>query len=397
MRVLKAIGRFLGRSVLLVMALIVLTVATIGVIDFAVLRNLFTGPAMGRVDQTDRNNPKEAVPGRAQMLVPVAPPNTLDAGAIARAAAYAAETESVALLIYHRGALRYEKYFAGSSAATRTDSFSGHKTVLALTVGAAIADGFIGSVDEPVAKYLPALASDERSAIRIKDLLQMASGLEVPRFPLLTSLRLVSGSDLPGVVSSIPYERAAGSYFQYSNVNPQLLGLVVQKATGKRYAEYLSQRLWSRLGADDAAVWLDREAGTPRTFCCLYATARSWLNVGLLILNKGRVGSDQVLPSSWIESMTTPSAANPNYGYQTWLGSPPTERRKYNDKTITAYHSAPFAAPDMIYIDGFGGQRVYIVPSQDLIIVRTGLAQQNWDDAKLPNAVLAGVLPETIP
>jgi hypothetical protein len=79
------------------------------------------------------------------------------------------------------------------------------------------------------------------------------------------------------------------------------------------------------------------------------------------------------------------------------LGSPPTERRKYNDKTITAYHSAPFAAPDMIYIDGFGGQRVYIVPSQDLIIVRTGLAQQNWDDAKLPNAVLAGVLPETIP
>jgi CubicO group peptidase (beta-lactamase class C family) len=132
----------------------------------------------------------------------------------------------------------------------------------------------------------------------------------------------------------------------------------------------------------------------PRTFCCIYTTARGWLQIGRLILDQGRIGADQVLPADWIKAMTTPSANNPNYGYQTWLGSPPGTERKYNDKTIKAYHSEPFAAPDMIYIDGFGGQRVYIVPSQDLIVIRTGKAQTKWDDALLPNAILRGLLPQ---
>ena len=77
--------------------------------------------------------------------------------------------------------------------------------------------------------------------------------------------------------------------------------------------------------------------------------------------------------------------------------SPPGTERKYNDKTIKAYHSEPFVAADMIYIDGFGGQRVYIVPSQELIIIRTGRAQTKWDDAVIPNAILRGLRPEQRP
>jgi CubicO group peptidase (beta-lactamase class C family) len=388
--------KFLGRGLLLLVAVTILAVATLGLADFTALRNLVQGPAMGRVDQTERNQPQEAVPAGPVDDLPLEEPSTIAARALATAEAYAAKTESVALLVYHRGALRYEKYFPGYGPDFRTDSFSGHKTVMGLLVGAAIADGYIGSVDDPAAKYLPEFARDSRKAIRIRDLLQMASGLEVPRFPGLTSIRLIAGQDLTTTALSLPLEKPPGSDFQYSNVNAELLGIVIQRASGTRYADYLSSRLWSRIGAPAAAVWLDRTGGMPRTFCCIYTSARGWLQVGRLILNKGRYGSNQVLPESWIAAMTTPSPNNSNYGYQIWLGSPPGRERRYNDKTIKAFHSEPFAAPDMIYIDGFGGQRVYIVPSQDLIVVRTGKALQAWDDALLPNAILRGIKPENI-
>ena len=103
-----------------------------------------------------------------------------------------------------------------------------------------------------------------------------------------------------------------------------------------------------------------------------------------------------MVPAEWISAMTTPAVTNPNYGLQIWLGSPPGKERKYNDKSVKAFHSEPFVAKDMIYIDGFGGQRVYMVPSQELIVVRTGEALLDWDDAIIPNAILRGVRPAPV-
>lgn len=394
---MKTFLKVFGRGLLILMAVMVLAVATLGVADFTALRNLVQGPAMGRADQTQLNQPQELVAGGSLAQVPTAQQDTIDPAAIARAESYAQATDSIAFLVYHRGAIRYEKYFPGYGPDVRTDSFSGHKTVMALLFGAAVADGFVNSVDEPAAKYLAEFATDARKDIRIRDLLQMASGLEVPRFPGLTSIRLISGSDIARTALSLPLEKPPATYFQYSNVNAELLGIIIQRASHQRYADYLSQRLWSRIGAPPAAVWLDHAGGMPRTFCCIYTTARAWLQVGQLILGNGRIGDDQIVPAAWITAMTTPSPNNANYGYQVWLGSPPGTGRKYNDKTIKAYHSEPFAATDMIYIDGFGGQRVYIVPSQQLIIIRTGRAQTTWDDAVIPNAILRGLHPQQGP
>jgi CubicO group peptidase (beta-lactamase class C family) len=110
-----------------------------------------------------------------------------------------------------------------------------------------------------------------------------------------------------------------------------------------------------------------------------------------LFLDGGRVGDDQVVPTEWIADMVMPSSKNSNFGYQVWLGSPPGTERKYNDYTVKAYHSAPFAARDVIYIDGFGGQRVYVVPSLQLVVVRTGVSTTSWDDAIIPNAIIRAV------
>ncbi len=391
MRALK----FLGKLLLGVLALLLLVVLFYYFRDPAVMRRMISGPGMGVVTETAKNSPQEAVPGVERDDIATAPPDTIAAEALAAAEAYGTQTRSVALLVYHRGALRYEKYWPGFDRDTITDPFSAHKTVLGLLLGAAIADGYIRSLDEPAANYLTEWANDDRRTITLRHLLQMSSGLETPRFGTWTGLSVTLGSRLERTVLALPLATSPGTDFQYSNSSSQLLGIVLERATGKRYAQYLSQRLWSRLGNPTAHVWLDREGGLARTFCCLYTTARAWLRVGRLILEQGRVGAEQLIPAEWIREMTTPAPTNPNYGLQIWLGSPPGPQRRYNDKTVTAFHSEPFAAPDMIYIDGFGGQRVYIVPSAELIIVRTGEALMDFDDARIPNAILRGLQPGT--
>jgi CubicO group peptidase (beta-lactamase class C family) len=380
------VGLALGASAV---ALLVAYVA-----DPSVVRNLFFGPRMGEVTQIARAQPQEAVPGVERDDIPVAAADGIDPAGLAAAEAYAAQTNSVALLVWHRGALRYEKYWPGYDRTFRTDTFSAHKTVMGLLYGAAIADGFIESVDEPAATYLPEWRGDARREIRIRDLLQMSSGLELPVFGTWRGFRVTLGSDLPATVLPLQPEKPPGTDFQYSNANAAILGIVLQNAVGKRYAQYLSERLWSRIGAPSASVWLDHEGGMPRTFCCIYTTARGWLQVGRLILDGGRSGGEQVVPEAWIREMTTPAKTNPNYGYQIWLGSPPGKERKYNDKTVKAFHSEPYVAQDIRYVDGFGGQRVYIVPSQELIIVRTGQAIFDWDDAIIPNAILRALRPQ---
>jgi len=112
----------------------------------------------------------------------------------------------------------------------------------------------------------------------------------------------------------------------------------------------------------------------------------------VLQLDHGRVGERQLVPEQWMKDIITPSARNPNYGYLTWLGTTWEKERSYNRKSAAAaFHSEPFAAPDVIYFDGFGGQRVYIVPSKQLVIVTTGPLRQEWDDALLPNLIIRGM------
>ncbi|MCC7199134.1 MAG: serine hydrolase [Gammaproteobacteria bacterium] len=394
--------KFLKWAAIAVGGLVVLVVAFVGAFylhDPLYAQRLLALRKPATVTDVDRYSPLEAVPGTERNdLEPVAAGSaTISPEALAEATSYADETKSVALLVWRDGALELEKYWPGYGPDTRTDTASMHKTVLGLLTGAAIADGHIPSVDEPAARWLTEWQDEAHKRIKVRDLLQMSSGLELLPFsmnPLSRSSRSYLGTDLTGLALSLAAAEPPGQVFEYANMNSQLLGTIVQRASGKRYAQYLSERLWSRLGAGTAYLWLDRPDGMPHTFCCLQTTARGWLRIGLLLLNEGRVGDDQVVPAEWVRAMTTPAATNPNFGYQVWLGSPEGGVRRYSSKSVAvAHHSEPYVAPDVVFIDGFGGQRVYVVPSQRLVIVRTGQSAMNWDDARLPNAILKGLKP----
>lgn len=341
----------------------------------------------------DIPGPRERVPGGEAIEIPAASSDDISEATLAQVVAYGEETGSHAVIIYHGDGIELEKYFPGFGADHRSSTASMHKSVLAMLVGIAIDEGYIESVDDPAARYLPEWADDGRAQITLRHMLRQTSGIDfatVGLNPLGGFFHLVLGADVTGASLNLPLDVEPGTQFDYNSAIPQDMGLIIQRATGRRYAQYLSDALWRHLGTPDAYVVLDSdEKSMARTFCCLEATARSWLHLGLLHLNAGRIGDRQIVPADWIADISAPGDINPNYGYFTWLGTEHNGFRYYNRKTSTrVFHSEPFVAQDVRYFDGFGGQRVYVIPSHELVIVRTGASTQSWDDAYLPNLIV---------
>jgi len=302
--------------------------------------------------------------------------------------------DSYALLVWHKGELRTERYFNGFDKELRPETASMHKSVLALLFLAALDDGLIQSLDEPLANYIPQWQDSPEGQISIRSMLTMSSGLRVlsaeggmasPRMKFFTD-----GANARNTLLAMKRASKPDTVFEYANTNSQILCLVLEAATGQPYTEYLSNRLWQRIGAADAHTWNYEENGFPRTYASLLARPRDWLRVGLLIKDNGKSNGEQIISRSNIAALTKPSTTNANYGLHTWLGNKHEDKRFYNDaKTGPSFAAKqPFSIDDMVYFDGIGGQRVYISQKADLVIVRVGDMRFDWDDTELPNAVL---------
>ena len=346
----------------------------------------------------DRLYPQETVPGvETPSAVPTADTasRTISAAALDEAVAFAQASDSTSLIVSHKGVIQLERYWKGEGAGQVVYSFSMHKSIVALLIGIAIDEGLIRGIDDPLARYLPEWQDDPRERITLRHALQMNSGLEPMSFPANPFSKHVKrqiGTDLANTALSFRLQDEPGSVFSYNGVNPTLLVMVLERATGRRYAGYLSEKLWRPLGNEDAAVWLDHPGGLARGATSLYAKPMDWLRIGEMLLNKGRANGRQVIPEHWLSALTTPSPTNPRYGLLTWIGTDYVEERTLEAfEGFAAVAQTPFDAGDIIYFDGLGGQRVYVIPSAQLVIVRTGVLAWEWNDTRLPNLLLAGI------
>jgi CubicO group peptidase (beta-lactamase class C family) len=312
----------------------------------------------------------------------------------AKAIEYADNLDSYSLLIWHKGALRLEQYYDGFDAELRAETASMHKSVLGLLIACAIEDGFIKDVDTRIGNFIEPWKDLSEGDITVRQLLTMSSGLNSLSFAggfNSEAMKFNTGRlDARATILGLRLDKKPGTSFSYANTSSQLLALVLEAATGRPYAEYLSQRLWQAIGAADASVWYFEDDGFPRTFASLLARSRDWLKVGLLVKDQGKYQNKQIISAGLIKTMTSPSKANPNYGWQVWLGTEYESKRYYNDLKIgvAVPVSEAFVVNDMIYFDGFGGQRVYISEAEDLVIARTGDTRLDWDDSTLPNLVI---------
>ncbi len=376
--------------------------------DFDFWRRYANMPDSSAFRQTqDWYNPMALVDGGLAPFLPVAAKDeapTIDPTAVDKAAAYAFERETQAFYVYHRGKIRYQRFMDGYTATSAISSHSWVKTLHGMLTGFALKDGAIKSLDQPIEDFIGEWKGDPRGKITLRQVLHNTSGLEEPDMSEADprkslGLQLVEGSDMDRVVLAHKLVKPPGSAFAHNNVNTQLLGMILRRATGKTFDKYLSEKLWQPIGAQRGALRKDKNyGGNIVSYCCFLSAPADWLRIAHLLMKDGVMpDGTRVLPEGWVAEMKKGSSANPNYGLHIWVDATYEKFRKYSPDLpdrFANFHSEPFEATDMFYLDGGGKVRVWISPKLDLIILRMGFPPprgMEFDEAYMPNTIIRGI------
>jgi CubicO group peptidase (beta-lactamase class C family) len=275
-----------------------------------------------------------------------------------------------AVVVVQDGEIVAERYARGVTADTPLPGWSMAKSVLNALVGLLVAEGRL-RLDER--ELFPSWRSpDRRAAIQLEDLLRMRSGLRFSESYVLpwsdVLHMLFNCSDSAAYAASRPLEAEPGTVWQYASGTTNLLSALVRRAVGDReYGGWPARRLFDRVGMRSAVL----EPDGAGTFVCssfMIATARDWARYGQLWLDRGSIGGDEILPRSWIDFSTTPTAQSPDdrYGAHWWLKLQPDV-----GGDDPAARSIP---PDAFFAVGHEAQTLTIIPSKRLVIVRMGAA-----------------------
>lgn len=284
-------------------------------------------------------------------------------GLLPKEEAYHKSFNTAAFLVIKSDTILFEKYWGNYSDSSLTNSFSVAKSLIGLAVGAAIQDGYIKSVHQPIYEFLPEYNTEKGRLITIKHLLQMTSGIDFGESygdPFGFMAKAYYGKNLHEItVENLPI-RIAGGTWEYQGGNTLLLSFIIEKATGKKVAEYFSEKIWQPIGAENDALWnLDTKNGREKAYCCFYSNARDFAKVGKLYHQNGFFNHLNVLPESYIlDSKRSVNLEDSEgnlvdyYGYQWWI-------TEFEGETIH-------------YARGILGQYIVILPEEDLIFVRLG-------------------------
>ena len=326
---------------------------------------------------------------------------TVSEEALDQVQAYAEEFNSYALVVLHEGVVQLEWYAPGHDRQSQFSSQSMHKTIQALMTGIAINEGRIESIKDPVGRYIEEWTGDERGRITIEQLLMMTSGLHEPEwipYPWASGWRWLYARDTLQATLVQPLDSPPGQAYYYNDFNPQILGIVLQRVTGRRYADYLSEKLWRPMGGQSARVWLDQPGGLAMHACCLLASPMDWVRIGYLLQRYGEINGRQIVSRDWVANMTAPNPFSPHYGYLTRVGN-----NAYQSPNVGGRgRSEDWLVDDIFYLTGHGAQRVVVSREKALVVVRMGPSTgffpelNRFDNSFFMNTLIRG-LKETGP
>jgi len=253
-------------------------------------------------------------------------------------AEFLAEVETTGLLIVRDGQVVFEDYWLGNDSSTQAIGWSVSKSFVSALIGIAVGEGAIASVEDPVTRYAPELAGGGYDGVRLKDVLQMSSGVRWnedysdPGSDIAAYGRVMAGGgSLDAFAASRVRARAPGTFNQYNSTDTHVLGLVLRRATERSLAEYLRQELWQPIGMESDGFWIVDAAGAELAGVGLNAVLRDYARLGCCYLNGGAWNGVQVVPTAWVKASVTPDAPHlrpgprPSallplgYGYQWWV------------------------------------------------------------------------------
>lgn len=280
--------------------------------------------------------------------------------------AFMEEQNLAGLIVLEEGKVALERYADGFGPEQRWTSFSVAKSVTSTLAGAALRDGHIGSLDDPVTRYVPELAGSGYAGVTVRDVLTMSSGVrwnEDYTDEKADIVRMFAAPPPEGMdptvayLRNVPREAAPGARWKYNTAETNLIGIIVRRAVGKPLAQYLSEEIWRPYGMEADAYWMLNEAGNEIAGCCLSMRLRDYARIGQFMLDGARADGDQVVPDGWIAAATGTQRRlgqdGRGYGYQWW--------------TLPGGYQA----------QGIFGQLIRIDPARNLVMVALG----NWPTA----------------
>jgi len=270
------------------------------------------------------------------------------------------------LLVLKNDKIAFERYELGNTETTRWMSMSVVKSISSTLVAAAIKDGYIKSLDDPITAYLPRLSGSAYEGVTVRNLLQMASGVkwdETYTNPASDRRRMLEAqlAGKPGsileLMRGLPRAGAPGTIWNYNTGETQLVGELIRAAVKRPVAQYLSERIWSKFGMEsDATWWLDSPDGQEIGGSGLSATLRDYGRFGLFFMKGGIAQGEKVLPDGWLAEATSGKVIGGKkigYGYMWWIP----------DTAANPVHEGAFLAR------GIFGQSIYVNPKEELVIV----------------------------
>jgi len=350
-------------------------------------------------------SPTAPVPGKAPPSpLPLAAlgQRSISATALEEARRYAAANNSNAFIVWRDAKVQTADYFGGTTAETPIVSKSLAKPLSAIAIGRAIQLGKIESLDQPVADFIKEWRGTPKEKILVRHLLDMRSGLLAQGFSTERDNPWARAYLDPDhgtyIINQYPMTDVPGTKYEYNNATSDLVAIVIERATGRRYADFVGHEILKPIGAPGGEVWINRPGGLAHSGCCMMLPAQSWLRLGILLLNDGRVGDRRLLPDGYVREMARGTPQNPYYGLGLWVAGTYIERRGFANPSRPGpkvLHSEPYLARDIFMFDGNSNQLVYVIPSERMVILRTGATPPKtpeWDNSKLPNTLIRGII-----
>jgi CubicO group peptidase (beta-lactamase class C family) len=289
--------------------------------------------------------------------------------------------QTAGMVVLHRGRLVFERYDLGADETTRFTSWSVAKSFASALVGLALGEGHIGSLDEPIEKYLPEVVGTGYEGVTIGQTLQMSSGVRFSEeydasgssdvIDFMTNSLYLSRTPANALAIDFPRTHPPGTVFNYNTAETQVLAWVVQRATGENPADYLEEKLWRRLGMEHDAIWLldiEGKRGMEMGGCCLNMALRDQARFGQLFLQDGVWEGERVLPEGWVARATVPSEA-----HLRWDAPTPYAEHGYQHQWWSIGTGA-FSA------EGVHGQFIYVDPARDVVIAKASSWPEAWTD-----------------
>ncbi len=263
---------------------------------------------------------------------------------------YLMDGPTVAFSIIRNDSVLYEYYGDNYEESSILSSFSVSKAFVGIALGCAIEDGYIKSAEDLVITYLPELKGKKgMELIKIRHLINHISGLKFSSLSFMYYKR-----NLNNVKGYVSVSEPPGQRFSYKNGNTQLVSIIIERATGKKFQDYFAERIWNKIGAEHEMKWSvdNKKSNTIKSFCCMAGLNRDFAKLGRLMLNKGKWNGDTIFSEAWYNEMIKwdlreRSAWDNEYGW--WLGP----------KDYGYYYAA-----------GLWGQYVIVNPKKNIIITR---------------------------